>query len=176
MRSTSEHRRRSGTVLTGVVEQWIPPIAQTLSGAFPSFKFWHEADVRWPRDVGRPTAAFPTFVSERQSSGHGRRHVARRGAPRRAHASKLDLLGECEGVLDLDAEVLDGALDLGVTEQQLYCPEVARALVDLSRLGTAERMRAVAGWVKPDAGDPVLYQALILARRQVRAGPDAARE
>jgi hypothetical protein len=115
-------------------------------------------------------------VSERQSSGHGRRHVARRGAPRRAHASKLDLLGECEGVLDLDAEVLDGALDLGVTEQQLYCPEVARALVDLSRLGTAERMRAVAGWVKPDAGDPVLYQALILARRQVRADPDAARK
>ena len=53
---------------------------------------WHETEVLWPRDVGRPTAAFPTFVSERQSCGHGRRYVARHGMPRRALASKLDLL------------------------------------------------------------------------------------
>jgi hypothetical protein len=33
-----------------------------------------------------------------------------RAKPRRAVASEFDLLGEGEGVLDLDAEILDGAL------------------------------------------------------------------
>jgi hypothetical protein len=36
---------------------------------------------------------------------------------RRAHASELDLLGKGKGVLDLDAEILDGAFDLGMPKQ-----------------------------------------------------------
>ena len=43
--------------VTGVVEQWIPPIAQTLSGAFPSFKFWHKIEVHLSPWLGQPTAA-----------------------------------------------------------------------------------------------------------------------
>ena len=39
--------------------------------------------------------------------------------PRRIFGSELDLLGEGEGVLDLNAEILDRALDFGVAEQQL---------------------------------------------------------
>ena len=64
MRSTSEHRRRSGTALTGVVEQWIPPIAQTLSGAFPSFKFWHNPDLQPSLELGPIMATLPTFGAE----------------------------------------------------------------------------------------------------------------
>jgi hypothetical protein len=65
-----------------------------------------------------------SWVQEKQCS-QGKYHlskpfnIARRGNPRRALASEFDLLGKCKGVLDLDAEVLDGTLDLGVTEKQL---------------------------------------------------------
>jgi len=72
-----------------------------------------------------------------------------RGEPRRAVTSELDLLGEGEGVLDLDAEIRDGALDLGVDEQKLDGAQIAGALVDLGRLGAPERMRAVARGIEP---------------------------
>ena len=39
--------------------------------------------------------------------------------PRRTSGSEFDLLGKREGILDLDAEVLDGAFDLRMTEQEL---------------------------------------------------------
>jgi hypothetical protein len=38
-------------------------------------------------------------------------------ASRRARASEFDLLGNGKGVLDLDAEILHGAFDLGMPKQ-----------------------------------------------------------
>ena len=51
--------------------------------------------------------------------------------PRRA-AQGLDLRFLCErqGVFDVDTEVADRALDLGMPEQDLYGAQVARLLVD----------------------------------------------
>ena len=39
--------------------------------------------------------------------------------------SEVDPLGQLEGVIDLDAEIPDGALDLPVSEQQLAGPQVS---------------------------------------------------
>jgi hypothetical protein len=45
-------------------------------------------------------------------------------------SSEVDPLGQFEGVIDLDAEIPDGALDLPVSEQQLAGPQISRLLVD----------------------------------------------
>ena len=42
--------------------------------------------------------------------------------PRAIAVSELNLLGQAEGVVDLDPEVADRRFDLGVTEQQLNRP------------------------------------------------------
>jgi hypothetical protein len=42
----------------------------------------------------------------------------------------LDLLGNCERVINIDAEISDGALDLGMAQQELDGTEVARSSVN----------------------------------------------
>ena len=49
-------------------------------------------------------------------------------------SSQLDLLGNGERVVDLDAEVSDSALELCMPEEQLDGSQVARLFVDLRRL------------------------------------------
>ena len=44
--------------------------------------------------------------------------------------SDINLFRYCQGVIDLDAEILDRAFDLGMTEQKLDSPEIARPAVD----------------------------------------------
>jgi hypothetical protein len=44
--------------------------------------------------------------------------------------SDLGPLGQCQGILDLDTEVENGRLDLGVSEQDLHGSQVAGLLVD----------------------------------------------
>ena len=56
--------------------------------------------------------------------------------------SDVDLLGNCESIIDLDAEIPDGALDLGMPQEQLNCPQVTSSPVDQGRLGSTQRMRA----------------------------------
>jgi hypothetical protein len=43
---------------------------------------------------------------------------------------------------DFDAEITHGALDFGVTQQQLDRPEIPCTTVDEGRFGPAKRMRA----------------------------------
>jgi len=43
---------------------------------------------------------------------------------------------------DFDAEIPDGAFDLGMPEQELNGPEIARPSIDQGSLGTPQRMRA----------------------------------
>jgi hypothetical protein len=52
--------------------------------------------------------------------------------------SDIDLFRYGQGVIDLDAEVSDGAFDLGVTEQELHRPQVTSAPVDQGRFGPSE--------------------------------------
>src|SRR6478672_8579358 len=44
--------------------------------------------------------------------------------------SDIDLFRYCQGIVDLDAEVPDRAFDLGMPEQELDGPEIARAPID----------------------------------------------
>jgi hypothetical protein len=41
--------------------------------------------------------------------------------------SKLNLLGDAEGVVDLDAEIADGAFEPRMSEEKLYGSKVALA-------------------------------------------------
>ena len=44
--------------------------------------------------------------------------------------SDVNLFRYCQGVIDLDAEIPDRAFDLGMPEQELDGPEIARAPVN----------------------------------------------
>lgn len=61
-----------------------------------------------------------------------------RGCPLCPCNSDVDLLGNFKGIIDLDAEVPDRALDLGVPKQQLYRSQVASALVNHGGLGSSQ--------------------------------------
>src|SRR5665213_1807275 len=58
-----------------------------------------------------------------------------------SRGSEFNLLGHREGVVDLDAKVPDGALQLLVTEEQLAGSQVASLLVDERHLRPAQAMR-----------------------------------
>ena len=65
----------------------------------------------------------------RQSSG---------AFPLRPCESDVDLFGDGKGVINLNAKIPHGALDLGVAEQQLHGTEVAGSAVDQCRLGSSQ--------------------------------------
>ena len=69
--------------------------------------------------------------------------------------SDVDLLRDIEGVIDFKAEIPDCALDLGVSQQQLHGSHVTRPAIDQGSLCPAQRMGPEAGWVEPNAGDPL---------------------
>jgi len=55
----------------------------------------------------------------------------------------LSLLRYLQCVIDLDPKVSNGALQLGMTEQELDGPEVLGSLIDQCRLGPSHRVRAI---------------------------------
>src|SRR5713226_4974998 len=59
---------------------------------------------------------------------------------------------------------------------QLSRSQVPRLLVDLGRLRSPHRMRAVGGAVEPGTLDPGMDDPRILPGREVRLCPEAARE
>jgi hypothetical protein len=73
------------------------------------------------------TAALPSHFDRPQAPSQ----QSRRTLP---FASNVDLLGDFDGVIDLDAEIADGALDLGVSEQELHRSQISRPPVDQHRL------------------------------------------
>jgi hypothetical protein len=66
----------------------------------------------------------------------------------------IGLLGDCQGVIDFDAELADGAVDLGVAEQQLHRTEVTCSFLNQSGLRAADRMSAEHRRIEADSGDP----------------------
>ena len=53
-----------------------------------------------------------------------------RASPLCPGSSDINLFRYCQGVIDLDAEISDRAFDLGMPEQQLDSPQVARPPID----------------------------------------------
>ena len=73
--------------------------------------------------------------------------------------SDVDLLGDGESIIYLDAEISDGALDLRVPQEQLDGPQVAGTPVDQGCLGSTQRMCPEEGRVQANASDPLRHQA-----------------
>lgn len=74
----------------------------------------------------------------------------------------LRALSEGERVLDVHAQIANGALDLRVAEQDLHSAQVARLLIDNGRLGSAQRMGPVIPSTQSDPGDPFVDQPSVL--------------
>ena len=83
-------------------------------------------------------------------------------------ASDFRLLGDFEGVIDLDAQVSHGRLQLGVPEQKLHGSEVLGASIDQRRLGPAHGMRAIFGRVQSQFLYPVSKNTGVLPGPQMR--------
>src|SRR5213079_2792561 len=102
-------------------------------------------------------------------------------APPRAGPRHLSQLAtqparNAERVVDLDPEVMNRAFELRMPEQQLNRSQVTRLLVDLGRLRSPHRMRAVGGVVEPGALDPGIDDPRVLPGRDVWLRAEAARE
>jgi len=89
---------------------------------------------------------------------------------------QLHLLRDGKSVVHLDSKIADGALQLRVAEQQLYGSQVAGLPVNLCRLRSAQRMRAVRRTIETGAFYPSTDDAGILPRREMPLLPETARE
>jgi len=75
---------------------------------------------------------------------------------------------ELQGILDLDAEVQDGAFQLGVSQQQLHSPDVLGASVDPGRFGATYWVGAKGCRIETDFLDPRIRNTCVLPGPQVR--------
>jgi hypothetical protein len=64
--------------------------------------------------------------------------------------SNLGPLRWRQGIVHIDAEVPDRILDVGVAEEDLHRPSIARCFVDQRRLGPVHRVRAIISFVEAD--------------------------
>jgi hypothetical protein len=82
----------------------------------------------------RDESALPLIATELLAAGIDR---AERDKPCPS-SSDIDLFCDGKGVINLNAEVAHGALDLGVAEQQLDGSQIAGSAIDQSGLGPAQ--------------------------------------
>jgi hypothetical protein len=87
---------------------------------------------------------------------------------------ELDLLGQSQGVIHLDAEIADGRLDFRVPKQQLDGPQVSRLAIELRDLGSPKRVCSEAAVIKSYVADPAMDDASVLPRPDVRLSAGSA--
>lgn len=90
--------------------------------------------------------------------------------------SDLDALRQDKSILNVDPEIPDRVLDLGVTKQNLDRPQISGCPVDHGRLGAAHGVGAVVFRPQPDRGDPFIDEPGILPRAHRLAGMNSAWE
>lgn len=76
----------------------------------------------------------------------------------------VDPPSHCWGVIDLDAEVADGALKLGVAEESLGGLPTAGTATDQGRFGAPIRVRVILARMGPNHGRRAIDEAGVLAR------------
>lgn len=81
--------------------------------------------------------------------------------------SDLNLLRDGECVVDFNTQISNSAFDLGMTEQNLDCPQITGFAINKRRLRSAQRVRAKLQRIETRQRDPVRDQARILTRREV---------
>ena len=94
-----------------------------------------------------------TIAPAAKRLAHPRRH---------AHPSKFNVLGQSQGVLDIDAEIANRRFDLGMPQDYLHGAEVARSLVHKCSLGTTQRVRPVILPGQSNLGNPFRDQPGVL--------------
>jgi hypothetical protein len=105
----------------------LPPPSRAARSRGSGFVLWHRAAVRCH------TARWRQWKVKRTVGGRvGQRCLL---CPNDSH---INLFGHFECVIDLDAKVSRGALDLGMAEQQLNRPQVAGSAIDQRGLGSAQ--------------------------------------
>ena len=77
--------------------------------------------------------------------------------------SDINLFRYREGVIDLNAEIPHRAFDLGMPQQELDSPEIARPPVDQRRFCPSQRVGPEQSRVQSNAADPLGDEAGILA-------------
>jgi len=90
--------------------------------------------------------------------------------------SDINLFRYCEGVINFDAQISNGALDLGMPEQKLDSPEISGPPIDQGSFCASQGMCAKQPRIQPDAADPFRYEARILAGAYVGVGTAAPLE
>lgn len=73
-------------------------------------------------------------------------------------------LSQKQSVFDIDPEIPNGVLDLGVTQQYLNCTNVARGSVDHRGFRPAKRVRAVLGF--PQADNPLSFSSASIGHEE----------
>ena len=79
----------------------------------------------------------------------------------------INLFGDGQGVINIDTEVADGALDLRVSEKQLHRAQITCFPVDERCFRPSQRMGAKFGRIEPNTANPVRDQAGILPSTQM---------
>lgn len=90
--------------------------------------------------------------------------------------SDFGSFGQLEGIFDVNAEIADGAFNLGMPQKDLNGAQVAGRLLDDRRLGAPKRVRVVILGLEADPGYPLPYQPGVLPRVHVAHVIVAARE
>jgi hypothetical protein len=90
--------------------------------------------------------------------------------------SDVDFLRNLNGVVNLDAKVANGALDLGVAQEELHGPQVASSSVNQRGFGPAERVRSELQRIETDAGNPLANKACVLSGGQAAVDTAPASE
>ncbi len=88
----------------------------------------------------------------------------------------FDLCGYSKGIIDVDSEVPNGALDFGMAKKQLYRAQIPSAAIDQGCFGAPEGMRSKKAWIEPNGADPLPDEPSLLPDRYRPVGLAAARK
>jgi hypothetical protein len=75
--------------------------------------------------------------------------------------SDINLFRYCQRIIHFDPEISNCAFDLGMSEQKLDGPEIARAPINQGSFCASQGMRPKQPRIKSGTADPVRYKAHI---------------
>ena len=123
-------------------------LSEVRSGSRPSL-LHRSPDVRLPADR----------VAKSRHGGHWKG----RAVGSALTTSDFNLFGYSKSIVDIDAEIPDCALNLGMAKQELYRSQVAGAPVDQCCFGPPQGMRAVHVRIKPNGNELLRQKTGVLA-------------
>jgi hypothetical protein len=129
-------RRRSQDDKARIVEETLAPGAKVTevarrNGVGASVVFTWRRQARTAERVGPCFAPVQIAAAHRYDAG-GRR-------------LKVDLLGHIQGIIYLNPEIPDSALEFRMAKEELHFAQVSGLAIDLGRLRTPHRVRTING-------------------------------